>query len=65
MAPMYQYRCDKCEHVTSRLQKYDAERILDCEECGEVAERAIIGPPIIRFKGKGWASTRGVIKDND
>lgn len=63
--PNYSYKCKACEHITSRLQKYDAEKTLGCEECGEVAERAIIGPPIIRFRGDGWASTRGVIKDNE
>ncbi len=63
--PNYQYKCNKCEHVTSRIQKYDAEKTLVCEECGEMAERTLIGPPIIRYKGDGWASTSGVIKDND
>lgn len=63
--PNYQYKCSECEHVTSRLQKYDAEKTLECEQCGKLAERALIDGPIIRFKGDGWASTSGVIKDNE
>ena len=63
--PIYQYKCSECGHITSERQGYDAETVLECEECGHIAERALIDGPIIRFKGDGWASTHGVIKDNE
>ena len=32
--PIFEYRCGKCSHVTSFLEKSDSRRAHPCEQCG-------------------------------
>ena len=33
--PIYEYECQKCNHVTDALRKMDdADQQIDCEKCG-------------------------------
>jgi len=32
--PIFEYRCEKCGHVTSFLEKRGARRAHPCEKCG-------------------------------
>lgn len=34
--PMYEYRCEKCGHVTTFLEKADSRQAHRCEACGSV-----------------------------
>ena len=35
--PIFEYRCKKCEHVTSFLEKPGSRGRHDCEKCGSKA----------------------------
>ena len=32
--PIFEYRCDKCGHVTSFLEESDSREVHTCEKCG-------------------------------
>ena len=34
--PLFEYRCTKCGHVTTFLEKVNARQRHKCEECGSV-----------------------------
>lgn len=55
--PIYEYACQRCEHVFDALQKMNAEPLKDCPECGEPALKKLLSAPNFRLKGGGWYET--------
>jgi putative FmdB family regulatory protein len=55
--PIYEYACQRCEHVFDALQKMDAEPLKDCPECGEPTLKKLLSAPNFRLKGAGWYET--------
>ena len=49
----------------SKIQRFSAEKTLECDTCSAIAERILPTSFTVRYKGDGWASTSGVIKEND
>jgi putative FmdB family regulatory protein len=39
--PLYEYHCAGCDRNYELLQKMDAAKEIECEECGGLAERVI------------------------
>ena len=55
--PIYEYQCDKCEHVLEALQKFADEPLKFCPECGADALKRLLSAPRFRLKGSGWYET--------
>ena len=71
--PIYEYRCESCEHELEAIQKIADPPLIDCPDCGEPALKKLISAPAFRLKGSGWYETdfkskdkqRNVIKTED
>ncbi len=55
--PIYEYKCDDCNHVYDALQKVGDKPLVDCPECGKSSLRRLISAPNFRLKGEGWYET--------
>ncbi|NQY25663.1 MAG: zinc ribbon domain-containing protein [Piscirickettsiaceae bacterium] len=55
--PLYEYRCDACEHEFEALQKMSDESLLHCPACDEAKLRKLISAVGFRLKGDGWYET--------
>ena len=54
--PYYEYKCSFCGAVASKLRPFTGDNTtLPCPECGYPMEQRF-SPPVIIFKGMGWAS---------
>lgn len=54
--PIYDYRCDHCQHVFSAVQAYTDDTLEVCPSCGK-KPRKLMAMPAIVFKGGGWYKT--------
>lgn len=55
--PIYEYRCDGCNHELEKLQKIADEPLTLCPQCGESQLRRKISAAGFRLKGSGWYET--------
>ncbi|MFO6422939.1 FmdB family zinc ribbon protein [Motilimonas sp. KMU-193] len=55
--PIYEYRCQACEHELEKLQRISDDPLKDCPECNEPALTKLISAPGFRLGGKGWYET--------
>lgn len=55
--PIYEYKCDKCEHELEAIQSISDEPLTDCPSCGEPKLRKLISAAGFRLKGGGWYET--------
>ena len=55
--PIYEYKCDACDHVFDTLQKISESPLTECPECGKEALKKLISSPAFRLKGGGWYET--------
>ncbi len=55
--PIYEYRCDGCNHELEKLQKLADEPLTLCPQCGESQLRRKISAAGFRLKGGGWYET--------
>lgn len=55
--PIYEYRCDACEHEMEALQKISDPVLTTCPSCG--AEKLVkkVSAAAFRLKGGGWYET--------
>ncbi len=63
--PIYQYKCPECKQMMNKIQSFSAEKTIECDTCSAIAKRILPTSFTVRFKGDGWASTSGVIKEDD
>ncbi len=61
--PIYEYRCQECEHVFEEWQKDYSERQASCPICSSPADRLISNTAFI-LKGTGWYVTDYCNKNN-
>ena len=54
--PLYEYKCDTCQHQFEVRQKFSDPLIDKCVRCGK-GVRKLISAPGIMFKGSGWYVT--------
>ncbi len=54
--PIYEYRCENCETVIEKRQKFSDPPLTTCEVCGGPLQR-LISAPGLQFKGTGWYVT--------
>ena len=55
--PIYEYRCDSCDHELDALQKISDDPLKTCPACDAEALRRLISAPSFRLKGAGWYET--------
>ncbi|MBA1146237.1 zinc ribbon domain-containing protein [Ectothiorhodospiraceae bacterium WFHF3C12] len=55
--PIYEYKCDKCDHELEAIQSISDEPLTDCPSCGESKLRKLISAAGFRLKGGGWYET--------
>ena len=55
--PIYEYRCESCEHRLEKLQKMSEGDLVDCPECQRPALKRLVSASGFRLKGSGWYET--------
>ncbi len=55
--PLYEYRCDACEHEFERLIRGGDSEPDMCPECDESAVSRLISNTSFQLKGSGWYET--------
>jgi putative FmdB family regulatory protein len=61
--PLYEYRCDACNHQFEVIQKFSDAPIAVCPSCGGGPIGKLQSSPAIQFKGSGWYITDYARKD--
>jgi putative FmdB family regulatory protein len=55
--PLYEYRCDACNHEFEALQKISDEPLVHCPVCEAAELRKLVSAAGFRLKGQGWYET--------
>ena len=55
--PLYEYRCEACDHQFEIIQKFSDEPVSVCPSCGRGPVVKLLSSPAIQFKGSGWYIT--------
>ncbi|MBT2971643.1 MAG: transcriptional regulator [gamma proteobacterium symbiont of Ctena orbiculata] len=55
--PIYEYRCEACDHELEAIQKMSEPALSECPECKQDALKKIISAAAFRLKGSGWYET--------
>ena len=55
--PIYEYRCESCEHRLEKLQKMSEGDLVDCPECKRPRLKRLVSAAAFRLKGGGWYET--------
>jgi len=51
--PMYEYRCQSCNHQFELRQKFSDAPATECPQCGGTVEK-LISQTAFSLKGEGW-----------
>ncbi len=52
--PIYEYRCDSCQHIFEELQSYNDPAPDACPKCADASVRRLISNTSFQLKGDGW-----------
>lgn len=52
--PIYEYRCQQCDHQFETLQKMSDPVLTECPACHAQALRKLISAAGFQLKGSGW-----------
>ena len=55
--PIYEYRCQSCDHELEVMQKLSDPELSDCPACGQPDLKKLISVVGFRLKGSGWYET--------
>ncbi|MCU7906310.1 MAG: zinc ribbon domain-containing protein [Candidatus Thiodiazotropha sp. (ex Epidulcina cf. delphinae)] len=55
--PIYEYRCEACDHELEALQKMSDPALSKCPECKKDSLKKLISAAGFRLKGNGWYET--------
>ncbi len=55
--PIYEYRCESCEHRLEKLQRMSEGVLVDCPNCKRPTLKRLVSAPSFRLKGSGWYET--------
>jgi putative FmdB family regulatory protein len=62
--PLYEYRCESCQHQFEIIQKFSDAPIAVCPKCGAGPVVKLLSSPAFQFKGSGWYITDYARKDS-
>ena len=55
--PIYEYRCEACDHRLEKLMKLSDEPPVICPKCSQPALQKMVSAAAFRLKGSGWYET--------
>lgn len=55
--PIYEYKCERCDHQLEILQKISDDPATTCPECSEDGLRKLVSAAAFKLKGTGWYET--------
>lgn len=55
--PIYEYRCNACNHELEVMQKLSDPELSECPACGQSELKKLISAVGFRLKGSGWYET--------
>ena len=55
--PIYEYRCQSCNHELEAMQKLSDPELSDCPACGKPDLKKLISAVGFRLQGGGWYET--------
>ena len=55
--PIYEYRCESCDHRLEKLQKMSEGDLVDCPECERPDLKRLVSAAALRLKVSGWYET--------
>ena len=55
--PIYEYRCNACEHKFEALQKFSDAPLVTCPACANDALVKLVSAAGFQLKGSGWYQT--------
>ena len=55
--PIYEYRCEFCQHELEAIQKISDLPLTECPSCSEPTLKKKISAAGFRLKGSGWYET--------
>ncbi|MEW8508500.1 MAG: FmdB family zinc ribbon protein [Candidatus Thiodiazotropha sp.] len=55
--PIYEYRCEACNHELEAIQKMGDPALTECPECKGDYLKKVISAAAFRLKGSGWYET--------
>ncbi len=55
--PIYEYRCEACDHEMEALQKLNDPVLTECTACHQAALKKKMSVAGFRLSGKGWYET--------
>jgi putative FmdB family regulatory protein len=62
--PLYEYRCESCDHQFEVIQKFSDPPIAVCPKCAAGPVVKLMSSPAFQFKGSGWYITDYARKDS-
>lgn len=55
--PIYEYRCNACDHKFEALQKFSDAPLITCPACANDALVKLVSAAGFQLKGSGWYQT--------
>jgi len=55
--PIYEYRCESCDHYEEFLEKISAPTLKKCPSCGRKKFKRLVSLSAFHLKGDGWYVT--------
>ncbi|MES9825765.1 MAG: FmdB family zinc ribbon protein [Candidatus Thiodiazotropha endolucinida] len=55
--PIYEYRCEACDHQLEVIQKMSDQALSECPECKCDSLKKVISAAAFHLKGSGWYET--------
>jgi putative FmdB family regulatory protein len=55
--PIYEYRCENCDHELEKIQKFSDAPLTDCPKCGKADLKKLMSAAAFQLKGEGWYVT--------
>lgn len=54
--PIYEYKCESCQAITEKIQKFSDPLLTECEKCGGKLNK-LLSQSSFALKGSGWYVT--------
>jgi putative FmdB family regulatory protein len=55
--PIYEYKCNACDHRLEKLQRMSDDPLIDCPECEKPELTKLVSAAGFRLTGTGWYET--------
>lgn len=55
--PIYEYKCNACDHRFEKLRKMSDEPLKDCPECEQPEVTKLVSAAGFKLTGTGWYET--------